>query len=384
MRLRHPHQRRAERGGFAGVDGDADAAAADIARMHIVDAPLAADHDRQPRIEGRRVVQRALHVAAAGAVEQFKVAIDRIRDADGLGRPRIGGIGVAETALGALGPDRPRRCGGETAQHLGFFQQRLVPEVGFGEFPAQPAEFANPYNGLAADGAAHGLEGVSIRGGEIEQKALAGLAQRIDRMIHPQRRFRRQPGSEGQNALRLILRGIRRHQQRDVAADLRAIVARRPRDQDLRLGEQQRAETVGLDLQALDVGAQPRLVVGGADPGAHQQDRRHHRKAEQRQRRRQHRDFLTIEIEEGRNRMLDDGKSLASAGAIADQCGGAKARSGRCAPMMCTTARSDASTRSRPTWFAPNRTTLRMERTGASASRSFANRMTISSTGVGG
>ena len=219
--------------------------------MHVVDAPLAADHDRQPRGEGRCVVQRAVHIAAVGAVEQFKVAIDRIRDAGGLGRPRIGGIGVAEAALGALGPDRPGRRGGETAQHLGFFQQRLVPEVGFGQFPAQSAEFANPHDGLAADGAAHGLEGVSVRGGEVEQKALAGLAQRIDRMIHLQRRFRRQPGSEGEDALRLILRGILRHQQRDVAADLRAIVAGRPRDQDLRLGEQQRAEPVGLDLQAL-------------------------------------------------------------------------------------------------------------------------------------
>ena len=245
---------------------------------------------------------------AAGAIEQSEVAIDRIRDAGRLGRPRIGGIGVIETALGALGPDRPRCAGRETAQHLGFFQQRLVPEIGFGEFPAQPAEFANPYNGLAADGAAHGFEGVSIRGGEIEQKALAGLAQRIDGMIHLQRRFRRQPGAEGQDALRLILRRIRRHQQRDVAADLRAIVAGRPRDQDLRLGKQQRAETVGLDLQALNVGAQPRFVVGGADAGPHQQDRRHHGETEQRQSRRQHRDFLTIESEEGRNRLLDGGE----------------------------------------------------------------------------
>ena len=45
---------------------------------------------------------------------------------------------------------------------------------------------------------------------------------------------------------------ILRHHQRNVAADLRAIVARRPRDQDLRFGEQQRAETIGLDLQALN------------------------------------------------------------------------------------------------------------------------------------
>ena len=80
MRLRHPHQRCAECGGFAGVDGDADASAADIERMHIVDAALAADHDRQPRVEARRVVQCAVHLAAVAAVEQFEVAIDRIRE----------------------------------------------------------------------------------------------------------------------------------------------------------------------------------------------------------------------------------------------------------------------------------------------------------------
>src|SRR6202022_4211280 len=184
--------------------------------------------------------------------------IDRIRDAHGLGRSRIGGIGVAETAFGAFGPDRPGRGGYETAQHLGFFQQRLVAEVGFGEFLAQTAEFANPYNGLAADGAAHGLDGASIRGREIEQKTLAGLAQRVDRMIHLQRWLRRQPGSEGKDALRLILLRLLRPQKGSVAADLRAIVTCSPRYQDLWLREQQRPETVGLELQIPDIGAQPR------------------------------------------------------------------------------------------------------------------------------
>ena len=206
MRLRHPHQRRAQRGGLAGIDGDADAAAADIERMHVVEAPLAADHDRQPRGKGGRFIQRAVHVAAAAAVEQFEVAVDRIGDVDRLGRPGIGGVGVARPPLARLGPDRPGRRGGETAQHLGLLQQRLVAEVGLGQFAAQAAEFANPYNGLAADGAAHGLDGVSIRGGQIEQKTLAGLAQRVDRVVHLQRRFRRQPGSEGQDALRRMLR----------------------------------------------------------------------------------------------------------------------------------------------------------------------------------
>ena len=94
-----------------------------------------------------------------------------------------------------------------------------------------------------------------VDGGQIEQEAFAGLAQRVDRVIHLQRRLRRQPGSERENALRLMLLRILRHQQRDVAADLRAVVARRPGDQHLRFREQQRAEAVGLELQVADFGA---------------------------------------------------------------------------------------------------------------------------------
>ena len=204
MRLRHPRQRGAQRGRLAGVDRDAGAAAAELQRLHVIDAPLAADHDRQPRAEGRIVVQRPAHLGALVALQQFEVAVDGIGDALRLGRPHIGRIGVAQIALGALGPDRPGRGGGEIAQQLGFLLQRLVAQIGFGEFPAQSAEFANPHNGLAADGAAHRLDGAAVRGGEIEQKAFAGLAQRVDRMVHLQRRFRRQPGSEGEDALRRI------------------------------------------------------------------------------------------------------------------------------------------------------------------------------------
>ena len=94
---------------------------------------------------------------------------------------------------------------------------------------------------------------------EVEQKAFAGLAQRVDGMVHLQRRFRRQPGSEGEDALRRVCWASCEHQQRGVAADLGPVVAGGPGDQDLRFGEQQRAQPVGLDLQLGDVGAQPDL-----------------------------------------------------------------------------------------------------------------------------
>ena len=164
-------------------------------------------------------------------------------------------------------------------------------------------------------------------------------------MVHLQRRFRRQPGSEGEQALRLRLL---RHQQRNVAGDFRAIVARRPRNQDLRFGEQQCPETVGLDLQFPDIGAQPRLASGGADTNARQEDRRYHGETEQRQRRGQYREFLVIEIERGRDR-LQRRRIAGMSRCDRPECGGGECRSGRYVPVMCTTARSDASYRSRPT-----------------------------------
>ena len=92
------------------------------------------------------------------------------------------------------------------------------------------------------------------------------------------------------------------HQKRGVARYPRAVVAGGPRDQDLRLGEQQCAVAVGLELQALDHCMQPRFAFRGADAGVHQQDRRQHGKAKQGQRRGQHRHFLPVELEQGRDR----------------------------------------------------------------------------------
>ena len=64
MRLRHPHQCRAQRVGFAGVDGDADAAAADIDRAHVVDAALAAATIGSRALKALRRVERAVHLGA--------------------------------------------------------------------------------------------------------------------------------------------------------------------------------------------------------------------------------------------------------------------------------------------------------------------------------
>ncbi|MHC2411284.1 hypothetical protein ACVJGC_003875 [Bradyrhizobium diazoefficiens] len=297
MRLRHPHQRRAQRIRLAGIDRDADAAAADIDGAHVVDAPLAADHDRQPGGEIGRVLQSPFHGAAVGAVEQLELALVGVAEARSLGRTDIGRVGESERTVLALGPDRPGCRRSEAAQHLGLVGERLVAQIGFGEIPAQAREFANPDNGLATDGAADGFQRMAMRGGQRQLEPVAAVAQRIHSVVHLERRFRRQPGSEGEHALR---GGVARQHHRDVAGNLRAVVARRPGDQDLRLGEQQRAEAVGLELQFPDPRAQPRLVLRRAHARTHQQDRGHYREAEQRKRGGEHRKFLPVEVQQFR------------------------------------------------------------------------------------
>ncbi|KAH2814767.1 hypothetical protein KXV85_004676, partial [Aspergillus fumigatus] len=64
----------------------------------------------------------------------------------------------------------------------------------------------------------------------------------------------------------------------------RPVIAGGPGDQHLRLGEQQRAQPIGLRRQLVDLGAQLGFVGGRARPVAHQKDRRDHREAEQRHR----------------------------------------------------------------------------------------------------
>ncbi len=303
MRFRHPHQRSAQRIGLARVDRDADAAAADIDGTHVIDAPLATGHDRQPGIVGFGRRERAFHLDTVAGIEQLDAALDCVGRTAGLGRLHIGGVGIAQLALGTLDPDREGRGVGEAAQHLGFLHHRLQAEIGLRQVPAQSGQFANPDNGLTADRAARRLDGMAVRRGEVEQKALAALAQPVDRVVHLQRRFRRQPGSKGEDALWRILL----HQKGRIAGNPRAVVAGRPGDQDLRLGEQQRAVAVGLQLQALDHRMQPGFALRGADAGVHQQDRRQHGKAEQRQRCGQDRDFLAVEVEQGREGIQEGG-----------------------------------------------------------------------------
>ena len=324
MRVRHPLQRLAQRDGFAGVERDAGASAGGAKRMHVIHASLAADHDRQSRGKRGMVVQRPRHGDTVVAVEQFEIALDRVGRAGGFGGARIGGIGEVELAVATARPQRPRRRGCEGPQHLGFFPQAVVAQRHLGEIAPQSAEVADPHDRLAADGAAHGFHRSPGRCEQVEQKAFACSAQRIDRMIHLQRRFRRQPGSERQNPQRLFC--ILRQQQRGVAADSGPVLARAPGNQNLRFCEQQRAEAIGFRLKLADFGAQPLLVGGSADARAHQQDGADHRETEHAQRHRQRGQVLPAEIREGVDQPIRQARFRGPCGRDVDKTGRASAR----------------------------------------------------------
>ena len=172
--------------------------------------------------------------------------------------------------------------------------------MGLGQFPPHAGKFANPHDGLTANGAAEDFDGVSVRRGQAQQKPFAAFAQGVDRVIHLQRRRPRQPGSERQDALGRFLGG----QRRDITADLGPVFARGPRNQDLGFGKQQCAVAVGLVLQVLDFTAQPGLVSCRAQTRSHQQDGGDDRKAEQGQRRRERRELLMVDTDEVKERRV--------------------------------------------------------------------------------
>jgi len=210
----------------------------------------------------------------------------------------IGGIGESQLAIRMARPDRIGRRIGEAAQRVALFCELAIAQRHFRQLAAEAGEFANPHDGLPANGAPHRLDGAAGGRREIEDKAFAGIEQRIDGVIHAQRRFRRQPGAESKDALRLMRLRILRHHDGGVAGDFGTRFARSPGDQHLRLGEQQRAKAIGFGLHGMEFVAQLGLGARSAQPVAHQQDRTDHGKAEHGTAGGERCDFLAVEIDE--------------------------------------------------------------------------------------
>ena len=324
-----------------------------LQRADVEVTALAADHDRQPRGEFGIVVERAREIAAVGAVEQFEIAA----------RPRPPGCRRRSRAHRRRWRNsvRRRRAGsrsataracGEAAQHLGLVLQRLEAPRHVGEFAAQAAEFADPHDRLAADGAAHRLD----RRGRSTSSDAAGRL-RPCRAAH-RRRGRsaapapaaarcRTPARAAAACLRVV-----RQQQRGVAADLRPVVAGAP----TRSAPAARRTAARGSGRIRPAGSGCRRAA--APPAAAARCRvrisriaRHDGEAEHRQRHRQRHHLVAVEI--GDDQRGQRGERIVGREAPATTPRAGQRPRGR-APATCTTSRSDASTPIRLTWIAPN------------------------------
>jgi hypothetical protein len=179
-----------------------------------------------------------------------------------------------------------------------------MPRRQLGEFPPHAADVAQPHHGAAADGAAFRFQRASGQGDDRGGEALAVVAQGFHQRFHGARLRRLQPGAEGQHAMR---RGNRRD-HRGVAEDFRLVVARRPGDDDLRLGQQQRMRAVDLGLQRDD------LLAGGdfgqcrAAARAHQQHGGNDGEEQDAERERQRRNVVLLEAGDLRDGGFNRGK----------------------------------------------------------------------------
>ena len=86
-----------------------------------------------------------------------------------------------------------------------------------------------------------------------------------------------------------------------IADDVRHLGAGRPGRQELGLGAQQRMHPIGLALERDCFVVGGGLAFGEAAAGAHEADRRHHRKAQNRQQQRKPGHVVAVKLRQGRD-----------------------------------------------------------------------------------
>ena len=144
-----------------------------------------------------------LHVGAVVAVEQFEIAVDGIRDA---GWPRWPAHRRCWRSAGSPWRSWPRSARARRRRSRATSRSLPAAPCSAGSISASSRRKppSSRIRTMAWPPMARPIASMArpFEVDEIEQKAFAGLAQRVDRVVHLQRRFRRQPGSEGEHALR--------------------------------------------------------------------------------------------------------------------------------------------------------------------------------------
>ena len=238
---------------------------------------------------GRRV--RAQELAARAAVEQLDPALDRLGGILALDRAGIGLVHEYELAGIVARPHRRRHGFDQRAQGCGVVDLFAMALREFGELVFDAAHLSQPQDRPSPGHLALGFDDAAGERGHGRRKAHAARAQGVDPTLHVAGGIRLEPGAEGEHAVRRV-GGC---QQRLIADDLGLVGGGGPGHDDLRLGEEKRIGAVDRGLGCDGVIARRGLDLDQTRACAHEQDRRHHGKAENAERERERGNLVAIE-----------------------------------------------------------------------------------------
>ena len=274
VRLHHAGHLGAHGFDLGGVDADPGAAAVGRQIENVEDAPRAGDDHRQSRGEGLALRMGTLEALATVAVEKVDVARDRIGCVLGLDRDRVGRIHEGETAVGVARPDGRWQRLDQRARGVDLAQEVVVARGEIDVLALDAAHVLDAQDGAPADRPTVRFDETAVQCWHGHGEALASSAKLLDLLLHRAGALRVEPGAEREHPARYR----RRRQDRGIADDLGLLARRRPRDDDLRLGQQQRVGAIGLVAQRDDLGARRGLALAGARARAHQRNRGDDRK----------------------------------------------------------------------------------------------------------
>jgi hypothetical protein len=202
-------------------------------------APCPGDDRREPAGIGPARSARARDVFPRRAVEQLQAALHRVDRIARFYRLRVGGVDEGEPSGRVAHPHRRRQPFDQRAQRGDLGEQRFVAPGKLQQLALDAAQILEAEHGAPRDGAALRLDRRTGERRQRHRKRFAMRTQCVDRVFHRPRFAGIEPAAEGEHAVR---RGGADHG--GIAFDRGLIRRRRPVDQNLRLGLQQRVGAV--------------------------------------------------------------------------------------------------------------------------------------------
>ena len=212
MRLDHAGDLGAHRFDLGDVDADAGAAAGRRPVDHLEDAPRAGDDHRQARLEELVRVARAR--LARRRVEDLEAARDRIAAVARLDGARIGGVHPGEPSGRVARPHRRGQRFEQPPDRVDVAAQLLMIGGELGKLALRAGQVLDAQHRAPADGAALDRDVPMLQRRQRLRKALAVVAQRLDRALDRLRLVGLEPGSEGEHAARQRANGSRSKRRR--------------------------------------------------------------------------------------------------------------------------------------------------------------------------